>query len=189
MEKGAPIERALFYCGTENSPVRLSRWPGERPAAKQMQMEVVHRLAAFFAGVHHDAIAIREPLLACDLRRGPHQMAQQCAVIFAGCGHGADVFARNNQNVHWRLGVEVGKSVAQVVLINRCRGDLPFDDLAKNATHGVISVHAVRARRWFYCTSSATTSTSSCRVVPGISSDPKTRGLPSAMADVPSHTA
>lgn len=51
------------------------------------------------------------------------------------------MLAGNNKNVYRRLGLDIGKGVAHVVLIYGFRGDAPIDDLAENAAHGQIRVY------------------------------------------------
>jgi hypothetical protein len=46
-----------------------------------------------------------------------------------------NVLARNNQHVHWCLGVNVGKNIALIVLVDGLGGDASFDDPAKKAAH------------------------------------------------------
>ena len=55
-------------------------------SAEQVQMEMVDGLAAIFAGVDHDAIALRQLLVARNLPGDEEQMPQQRAVRFTRIG-------------------------------------------------------------------------------------------------------
>ena len=58
-------EFLVFYSllATGYSLLFLSRRPGHLAAAEQMQMQMVHRLPAVFAGIHDDAVAFARPFL------------------------------------------------------------------------------------------------------------------------------
>ena len=47
------------------------------PASEQVQMQVVHRLAAIVTRVHHDTVTLVKLLFAGDLSRRGHQMTHQ----------------------------------------------------------------------------------------------------------------
>jgi len=99
-------------------------------------MDVVNSLAAVFSGVDDGAIALGQSLAASNLRGHPVQMADQGAVLAGGMGNRGGVLARNNQHVYRRLRIDVGKSVALIVLIDGLGRDASFDDPAKETTHG-----------------------------------------------------
>ena len=52
----------------------------------------------------------------------------------------SDVFARHNQHMHRRLGINVGERVALLILINGSGRNAPFEDLAEDAIHSAFSV-------------------------------------------------
>lgn len=85
-------------------------------AAQDMEVEVVHGLAAVGAGVDDDAVALVEAFVAGDSRRGREKMAQQWGVARLGMRGGLDVFAGDDQEVHRRLRVDIGEGVALLVL-------------------------------------------------------------------------
>jgi hypothetical protein len=118
------------------------RGPGEQAAAEQMQVQVVDSLAAVFAGIHDNAVAVAELFLAGNFRRSPQQMTEKRSFVFAGFGKRADVLARDYEDMHRRLRIDISESVTELVLKDRSRGDLLVNDLAKGAAHGQTSVHA-----------------------------------------------
>jgi hypothetical protein len=52
-KRALPIVGAPFLCKQEN----LARRPGERAAAKQVDVEMIHALAAVFSSVEYQAVA------------------------------------------------------------------------------------------------------------------------------------
>jgi len=90
----------------------LTRRPGERAAAKQVDVEMIHALAAVFSGIEYQAIALGgEALVTGNLRGGPKQMAEQRAITRIGIIQRADVFAWRHQHMHGRLRVKVREGV------------------------------------------------------------------------------
>lgn len=111
-------------------------------------MEVVDGLSAVAAGVEDGAIAAGEASGAGDFGGGPEQVAEQGLVVFAGGGHGVDVLAGNDEDVDGGLGMDVGKGVAELVLVDGDGGDGSFDDFAEEAIHGETSVHGGGRAGW-----------------------------------------
>src|SRR5208337_751754 len=101
-ERGTKIARARptgvpsFVCVANALRSASARRPGHLPSAHQVQVEVVHSLAAFFAGVHDDPVAVRQALLAGNLRRSPQQVAEQRALLRSGLIERANMLARDN---------------------------------------------------------------------------------------------
>jgi hypothetical protein len=105
-----------------------------------MQMEVVNGLSAMLAGVDDDAIPARQVLSSCELGRSRHEMTEQLAVVGIGLTHGADVLAWNDEQMHGRLGMNIGEGVAKFILINGMGRNGSVNDLAKEAAHIGISL-------------------------------------------------
>ena len=103
-------------------------------------MEMLHGLAAVGAGVYRNAVALGQAFEPGDFACRPEQVAEQGAIFGAGFSQRGNVFARHHQHMHRRLRVQVRKSVAELVLVNRRRGNDAFSDLAKEATHSESSV-------------------------------------------------
>ncbi len=120
---------------------RLPRRPSHSTAAEQVQVEMVHGLAAFRACIHNDAVTAVKVLGAGDLRRHPEQVTEQRAIALIGIAHGADVPAGNDEDVDWRLGMKVGEGVTGLILVNGGGWYSTFDDLAEQAAHSETSVH------------------------------------------------
>ncbi len=101
---------------------------------------MIDGLAAVCAVVDDHAITLGEAFGTGNFGHGTQQMAKQRLVAFIAIGQRRDVFPRGQQHMHGRLRVDVGKGVAQLVLVNGGGGDASFNDLAEEATHGETSV-------------------------------------------------
>ncbi len=119
---------------------RLSRGPGERAAAEQVNVEMIHGLASVGTGVDDHAVAFVEVVGAGDAGGGPEQVAEQFAVAPGGLGHGDDVLARGDEDVDRRLRMDVCEGVAELILVEGGGGNAPFNDHAKEAAHGAFSL-------------------------------------------------
>lgn len=130
-------------------------------------MDVVDCLTSISPGIDNSAVSLRKPLVACDLRCCPLQMPQQLFVVLFGVSDRGDVLARDDEDVHWRLGLDVGECVATLVLVNGLRRNASINDLAEEATHGEESTGV-----WFALSEierrSPTESKLSSGVVPGV---------------------
>ena len=54
-----------------------ARWPAKLLTAENVKVQMVHRLTAVLAIVHHDAEAILEALCTCNFASYEHQVAKQ----------------------------------------------------------------------------------------------------------------
>ncbi len=99
-------------------------------------MDVVDGLAAVLSSIDHGAIAILQPFGAGNFRRSPMQMADQRIVLFPGVSDGGHVFAGNDEDVHRCLRIDIGESIALVILIDGFGRNASINDLAKDAAHG-----------------------------------------------------
>lgn len=97
-------------------------------------------LAAVFSGIDHQAVALGQAFLASDLGGCPQQVSEQRAIHLIDVVHGGDVLSRHHQNMDGRLGVEIGEGVAELVLVDRLRGNASINDLTKYATHSGTSL-------------------------------------------------
>lgn len=113
----------------------LSRWPAQVSATEHVHVEMIDALAGVGAGVDHDAIALVQPLGAGDFGGREHQPAENLLVLAAGVRDGGDVLAGNNEEVHGRLRIDIGKRVAVLIAMHGFRQDLSFDNLAEQAIH------------------------------------------------------
>jgi hypothetical protein len=63
------------------------------------------------------------------------EMADQGVVLLIGVGNRRNMLARNNEDVYGGLGIDVGKGVALVVLVDGFGRNTSIDDPAEEATH------------------------------------------------------
>lgn len=98
-------------------------------------MDVFDGLAAVVSGVDHGAITLGEALGSGDFSGGPMQMAEKLVMFLFGLGNGGDVLAGNDEDMHRRLRLHIGKGIALIVLVDGSGRDGSIDDLAEDATH------------------------------------------------------
>jgi len=101
---------------------------------------MIDSLSAFRARIDHHAIAFGQVLRASDFSRGPEQVAEQIGVVFYTFSERDEVFARSYENMDRGLRIDVGKGIAELVLVDGGGGDASFDDPAEETTHDGNSV-------------------------------------------------
>ena len=75
---------------------------------EQVQMDVKHRLSCLAVAVEHRPVpALVEALLSCDRRRSPDELSHERLVFCSQVVCRRDVFLRHNQDMEWRLWVDV----------------------------------------------------------------------------------
>ena len=95
-------------------------------------MQMKDALPGIGAGVDHDAItAVGDSLLARQPRRDLKDLADQRAGMLGAVRHADQMLARNNQNMHRRLGRDVLERDYGIVLINQIGLNLALDNAAK----------------------------------------------------------
>jgi len=73
-EQGNDKHETIVVCSFEQ-PWRLSRGPSELPAAEQVKMKMVDRLAAVSAVVHDHPVSTCQPQIACQLADHAEEMS------------------------------------------------------------------------------------------------------------------
>jgi len=106
-----------------------------------MQVEVVDGLATMLSSVNDHTVSFAKTFVARNFRSGLHKMAEESTLASIGFFERADMLAGHNEDVNRRLGIDVGESVSELVLMDCGGWNLAFDDLAEETTHGVDSVH------------------------------------------------
>src|SRR5262249_17770359 len=116
----------------------LPRGPVHGAAAQEMQMQVRHSLAGLLLAVQNEAIAVLQAKLHRQLRRDEMEMTDQVAVGVGQIRVRRNHLARNDQNVHRRLRVDVVKRQAAVIFVDDLGRNLAVDDLLKDVVlrHG-----------------------------------------------------
>jgi len=117
------------------SPFSLPWGPPHRAAAQDMQMQVIHALAAISPGIGHDPIAARiEPKFGCNLRSKGKEPAQHPLPHFAlGLARGAYVGERDHQHVGRRHWLDIPECNELRRFLHDAATDFTVRDLAENA--------------------------------------------------------
>jgi hypothetical protein len=89
-------------------------------------------LARWFFAIDDEAITIGNPEFDGELASDPVQMSQKLAVAFGDIGVSRDNSSWNDEDVRGRLGIDVAKRQAAIVLENNVRGDLAVDNFLKD---------------------------------------------------------
>jgi hypothetical protein len=110
------------------------------PPTQQMQMQMIHRLAAVRTRVDHHTIASGESRRTRNLRCRCEQMSQQGSVLPLRMGLRGNVLPGDNQKMHRRLRVDIREAQALLILIQALRRNLTRNNLAKQT----ISAHATQ---------------------------------------------
>ena len=105
-----------------------------------MNVEMIDRLAAVCAGVDHYPIALRQALFPGQICCDPQEVAQKGGMLLAGLGQRNQVLPGRNQEMHRRLGMNIGEGVTAVVLVFGIGWDASIHDLAEKAAHNRTSV-------------------------------------------------
>jgi len=99
-----------------------------------MDVEVVDTLGALLAVVDDNPEAVRGDSLSLGHLLGDEEeVAEECLVLlWVGLGELGNGFPGDDQDVNWRLRVDVVEGDTVVILVNDLGGDLLPEDLAKN---------------------------------------------------------
>ena len=82
---------------------------------------------------NHSVTACLEPAFYSELLRDKEQMTDKLPVRLLHAVDVLDMLFRHDQNVRWRLGIDVFESNGQFVLVDQFGRYLFFDDLAEDA--------------------------------------------------------
>jgi hypothetical protein len=117
----------------------LSRRPGQRASAEEVDVEVEDGLSGAGADVEDGAVALLEVALAGDVGGGEVAAADEFSVGGFGFFQTGKMFFGNDQNVRGGLRVDVFEGEDVVVLVNLFRGDFAAEDTAEEAVGGRVS--------------------------------------------------
>jgi len=105
------------------------------PAAEQVDVQMVDRLAAVGAGVDDQAVAVGKVLCAGDFAGGVEELAEALGVVLRGVRVRSDVVFGDDEDVDRRLRIDVGEGEGVLVLVDAGGGDFAGDDFAEEAAH------------------------------------------------------
>lgn len=95
-------------------------------------MQMRHGLTGALLAIDDQAVAVADAEFVCQASCHEMEMPQEFLVFLPDVGMRAKDLARNDQHVHRRLGVNVAKCQAEVVLVNNGRRDLAVENLLKD---------------------------------------------------------
>ena len=103
------------------------------PAPQQMQMQMIHCLAAIVTSIHHNPVTLIQPFFTRNFRRSTHQVAHQRSIYCHCLCRGTDVLFGNDKNMGRSLRIDVRKPNAKFVFIDPVGRNGAFYNLAKQA--------------------------------------------------------
>jgi len=110
----------------------LSGWPGHLAASEEMHVNMEDGLSGVGPCVDNRAVAGLVDLLRFgDAPSHEREMSKQGFIPRGHVVEGADVLLRNDKNVDRRLGIDVFKGEASVILKHDARGNFLSGELAK----------------------------------------------------------
>src|SRR5690349_19537365 len=110
---------------------RLTRRPRHLTTTEQVEMQVKDALPRVRARIDHDPeAALRDSLVAGELTRRHKNLADDRAVFRFNIENTRDMFARNDEKMNRRLGIDVPEDHHVIVLIDDVGFDFSADDTA-----------------------------------------------------------
>ena len=83
-----------------------------------MEVKVLYGLTSVFTDVSNNSVAVTEGKALCYFRNSGKNCAYGRCIICADFVTRCDVYLRNNEAVHGRLGIDVEECVAGIVLVD-----------------------------------------------------------------------
>jgi hypothetical protein len=114
-----------------------------------MQVEVIDCLSTIGSGVDDYAKTVLEMLLLCNFVGCGEQLAEQFGVSGRGVSEGGEVLFGNDQDMHRRLWMDVGKREHVLILIEMRDRDRAGGNLAEEAVRGFSHVRMLNLGGYF----------------------------------------
>ena len=99
----------------------LTRGPVHLPTSKNMEMNMIDRLAPIWTFIHHHLISLLQAQISSTFLANNHQMPKKTFIIIFWCRNLGYMFLRYHQKMCWCLRENVMESKTLVIFIN----DLP----------------------------------------------------------------
>jgi hypothetical protein len=107
------------------------------PAAQHMQMQMRYGLSGAHAVVQHSAKSVGNAALGRNFRGQQVDVADHRGVLRCGVAERDEVLARDDQDMRWRLRIQVLECHGVFILMDDPSRDLSSGDLAKDTfSHG-----------------------------------------------------
>jgi hypothetical protein len=108
-------------------------------APEEVKVEVIHGLAAVFAGVDYYAITFDQAFFASNCGGSLEKISEQVTVLGDGVVERGEMFAGNDEDMDGRHRMNVREGVTELVLVDGGGGNGTFGDFAEKTGHGVTS--------------------------------------------------
>src|SRR3954466_551490 len=120
------------FCFRANGATEiLTGRPREVASAEQVQVEMEDGLTAAWADVVDRAVPVFDVAFARELGGDHVRVTDNLEIIGGECVHADNVLLRNDEQVSWRLGVDVLKGEDEFIFVDFARGNVAGDDLAE----------------------------------------------------------
>lgn len=113
----------------------LPRRPVECSSAKDVNVQVIDRLAAISATIDDGAVSVRQTKLLGDFLRGQQQVPQQSLILTRSCREVCQFFFGDHQHMRRSLRRDVMKCQAQIIFMDDLSRDFPIEDPFENRRH------------------------------------------------------
>lgn len=127
-----PVEK------TRQTFVRSTRRPGQATSAEDVAVQVRHGFAAVRTVVDDEPVTALQIQLFSNFGSLEQEMAEQFVVVRRGFGDANHGFFRKDQNVRWRLRIDVAYGEDGIVFKNNLGRDFAGDDFFKQGFHGAL---------------------------------------------------
>ena len=97
-----------------------------------MYMQMRYAFTCIRTAVDHDTIAAGQLQLFRHVARNQKQFAEQCSVLIGRVRETGNGFFRHDQNMHWRLGIDVVKRDRVIIFPDDFGRNLAGDDFVEN---------------------------------------------------------
>jgi len=95
-------------------------------------MQMGHAFTCIRSAVDHHSVPTGKLQLLRDITRNQKQFAEQGGVVIGGVGKPGNGFFWHDQDMHWRLGIDVVKRNRVLVFPNDFGRNLTVDDFFEN---------------------------------------------------------
>ncbi len=112
----------------------LARRPTQSSATQQVHMDMEYCLASTFIAVENQAVTVFiDTFVSGDLPGDKRHLASYRCIFLLEVIDGRNMLFRYDENMRWRLWIDIPESDKVIILIHLVTGNLSIPDLAKQA--------------------------------------------------------
>jgi len=119
------------------------------PSSQQMEVKVIDGLSAVRAGVDHHAKTVVEVLLVCNFAHCEQELSEQLRFGGGGLSERSEVSFGDDQDMHRRLRMDVGKREHVFVFVEARNRDHTAGDLTEEAVRSCSHMGMLTLRGYF----------------------------------------